>query len=506
MLKYTKNPIRMSRILFFILCFWGAVNVQAQRFEFTPLLETAYQQIIQLELDKGQKLLQQSKQNDPNNLLVFHIENYLDFFRCFIHEEVDEYEQLFPNKQSRIDKIVTGEKTSPYYRFSQAEILLQWSLVDLKFKKYLRALSGIHQAIKLLEENSKIFPTFTANKKSLSALHAMVGTIPDHYKRMLNWFSSFNGTIEQGYAEIQEVCHTMPETNPFYKEALVTKALMEFHILNQQDQAYKSIQVFKTEAKTNPLLCFIYANLSHKAGKNDEAIRSLQNFKPTATQMPFYYLDYLLGIYKLHRLDTDSDRYIHRYLNYFEGQNYIKEAYQKLAWFAWALHGDEIEYRRNMDYCLRYGNDLIDEDKQAYVLAQKRSLPDRNLLRARLLNDGAYQEQALELLQEIEQDNRDETTQLEYLYRRARIAHGLKYMEEAKTYYLKVLSLPHQASLYFQTAACLYLGQIYEFQSEYATAAYYYKACQKLEPKQYKASLHQKAKTGMLRIQEFIEK
>lgn len=490
-----------NRVLFLLLFLFLFISGQAQKFSFTPRLEAAYEKIINLELRDGQLLIDSLKREDPNNVLIYHIENYIDFFTCFINEEETYFNSIKHHKEDRLSKIRSGDINSPYYRFSQAEILLQWSLVRLKFREYAVALFEINKAIRLLEENVELYPDFLANKKSLSALHALVGTIPEKYKNMLSWVSSFNGSIWQGQMEINEVYEEMQGKDfIFEKEVISIKALIELHLANDKQKAYETVQNENLTPDSNPLICFIVANITHQAGYNDEAINILQTFKPKSNQYPLYYLDYLQGIYKLNRLDLDSDRYIRRYLNYFNGQNYIKEAYQKLAWFEWAIHGNELEYNRNMKYCAVMGNDLLDEDKQAKSLSESDELPNRNLLKARLLNDGGYLQEALQLLRSIEQENRTRKHEIEYFYRRGRIAQGLMEDKEAISYYLKCLELPFDKSQYYQTAASLYLAQVYEGRNEIELSKYYFESCIQLDPQQYKESLHQKAKAGLLRL------
>ena len=489
-----------SLMLLFCLSFGPTFG---QHLELSPNLRKAYEEITQLEFSKGKIIIDQVKLQEPNNYLVYHIENYMDFLRCFIDEDEDYFDTIRKNKDIRLNKIRSASENSPYYKFSQAEILLQWAMVRLKFEEYATAILEINQAIKLLEENDILFPDFIENKKSLSALHALVGTIPDKYKNILSWISSFNGTIEQGYQEINQVYSQMDlRSNLFAKEVVMIKALIEIHLLNEKTRAYKTIQHEIMDAHSNPLICFIKANITHKSGHNDDAILMIHDFKPSASQHPLYYLDYLLGIYKLNRLDVDSDLFIRKYLSHFKGQNYIKEAYQKLAWYEWTIHNDSILYKQNMESCLTKGNDLIDEDKQAYSLAKAKKLPNKTLLKARLLNDGSYQEKALELLNKTERESRNISENIEYYYRRGRISHGLDRLSQAEKSYLKCLELPFDQTLYYQTAACLYLGQVYEQSNQKEAAMKYYKKCLNLNPDQYKSSLHQKAKAGLDRIHE----
>lgn len=498
-IKELRFHIRNS--LFFLICFTGGI-CNAQTLELTPRLTQAYEHILSLEFDEGRRLLNQEKEENSDNYLTYHFENYIDFFTCFISEEEAIFEVLSDNKKKRIDLIESANENSPYYLFSQAEILLQWALVKLKFEEYFTAIWDINKAIRLLEKNEKKFPSFIANKKSLSALHALVGTIPSTYKYLLQQVSSFNGTIDQGYGEIKEVLqNTNEDSFLFYKESVAIKALIELHLLNDKSSAYKTISIKAIDEINNPLACFIKSNISHKAGYNDEAIDMLQNYLiQPREQFPMYYLNYQLGIYKLNRLDEDSDFYIKKYLHQFKGRNYIKEAYQKLAWHEWVLNNSKDKYKIYMDSCRLRGYDILDEDKQAKKLSLEGHIPAGYLLKARLLSDGGYYEKALTELLRFDDAEKIEVDLIEHHYRSGRIYQELDKEDEAEQHYLLILKRPNLNTHYYQTSASLHLAQLYEKQGFREKAMEYYEKCLNMNPKQYKSSLHQKAKAGIQRI------
>ncbi|HHB51952.1 MAG TPA: hypothetical protein ENK75_02735, partial [Saprospiraceae bacterium] len=168
-------------------------------------LRSAYTNILNLNLEKGQKILDSLKYAEPENMAVYHIENYIDFFRIFINEDTREFSKLEENKDFRLKKLRTIDKKSPYYKFSIAEVYLQWALSRLKFEEYFTALREIDKAYDLLEENRERFPEFVLNNKSLSIMHAGIGTLPDTYKTLLKFFSNLDGTISQGSDEIGNV-------------------------------------------------------------------------------------------------------------------------------------------------------------------------------------------------------------------------------------------------------------------------------------------------------------
>ena len=65
----------------------------------------AYSLSIQLKFDKAHFLLEKEKKENPNNNLVYFIENYSDYLKIHIGEEKSDFEKLKKNKDSRLDII-----------------------------------------------------------------------------------------------------------------------------------------------------------------------------------------------------------------------------------------------------------------------------------------------------------------------------------------------------------------------------------------------------------------
>ena len=386
-------------------------------FEYSPLLTEAYEKIISLKLEEGRALIDSIKVVEPNNLSVYHIENYLDFFTIFINEEIEEFEKLEQNKNIRLQKIRQGPQDSPYFLFSQAEIQLQWAICRLKFEEYFQAFTEVNRAYKQLEKNLTQFPSFKGSLKSLGIIHAIVGTIPDNYRWGLKLIGRLDGTIAQGKSELQEVIAFSRATNfIFERETIVSYAFLLLHLDNQSDLAWETISEANLDIAQSPLACFAVANIAMRTGRSAEALEVLEQKPSGEGYLPFYYLDLLQGYAMLYALDANADTYIEVYLNNYRGVNLIKDAYQKLAWH-FLVHGNEIAYKNNMRLCQIRGNTLIDSDKSAMKEANKSITPNPTLLSARLLFDGGYYEEAKNKLEAKQVDEfTEEKDRLECAY------------------------------------------------------------------------------------------
>ena len=247
------------------------------------------------------------------------------------------------------------------------------------------------------------------------------------------------------------------------------------------------------------MAAFAIANIALRTGKNDLAIDILMNRPQEVEQYNFPFLDHMLGLAKLQRLDPDADSYFIKFLDNYPGQNYIKETWYRLAWHC-LIHGQNEKYKYYMDQCISQGAAVIDEDKYALTEAQKQPEYEVDLLASRLLFDGGYYEKAQKRLERADHLYYNPRTSLEYSYRMARIAHNLGNTQKAIKFYSAAIESGKYLSAYYACSAAYHLGILYEHSNQIKMAASCYNNCLKMHPESYKNSLHQKAKAGLQRL------
>ncbi len=490
-------------LAFFFCMFSLASSLSAKYFNYTPSAREAYEKVLSLRFEEAQVMIDQIRQRDPGNLVVYHIENYIDFFRIYIGESEAEFSRLKSNRDRRLAQVAGGDPASPYYLYVQADIRLQWALARLKFGEYFNAFTEVSKAYKLLQDNQKKFPGFMPNYKDLGILHAMVGTIPDGYKWGVKLLSGLDGTIEQGRKELELVLNYAEYHDfIFESEAEALYAFLLLHLDNQEDAAWQATYNAGWKPRSNMLHCFVQANIAMRTGRNDEAIQLLEQRPRGDAYLAFPYLDFMLGIAKLRRLDDDGHIYLQRYAQQFSGRNFIKEAYQKLAWHQ-LLQNNKTGYRRYMEACSRRGFLVVGSDVSAQREAEAGLVPPFDLIKARLLFDGAYYEKAYRVLSpRSEEDFPNKRFRLEYLYRMGRIFHGMKQYPQALHYYQLTIERGQSSPYFFACNAALQAGLIYEELGMSDRAADFFRRCLSMSPEEYKTGLHQKATTGLSRLRE----
>ena len=495
----------MKKILFFLITALHLSNLFAQKtFEWTPLAKDAYQKTIQTRFVEAEQLIRQLKQEEPDNYIVYHIENYIDFFKIFMDEDAEEFKKLKKNKDFRLEKIEEeGDKNSPYYLFLQADIRLQWAFARLKFEEYTTAFFEVNKAFKLLKKNIEKFPDFLPNQKDIGILHAMVGTIPGNYKWGVKLLTSMEGTINQGQKELERVIQ-YAQGHPFIydEEVTIFYAYLLLHLGNDSKKSWQTLQSDKLDHHHNPMLVFVKANVAMRTGRNEKAIELLENRPAGRKYHPFPYLNYMLGTALLQKLDGHADIFLKTYLATFKGKNFLKDTWRKLAWHA-LIFRNKVAYRNNIQNCITEGYNVVGADKSALKEAQSNEIPDVRLLKARLLFDGGYYQRAYkELTDQQLSELASEKTKLEYEYRLGRILHKMKKYDEALLHYQETIDNGSDLPWYFACRAALETGHIYEKLHNFAKAKTYYELCIDIDPEEYKTGLHQQAKTGLERIGE----
>jgi len=485
-------------VLFYLILLLPGTRLSAQEFEYNTRCQQAYQAIFKLKITEGNQLLFKEKQLNKDNLLPYFLENYGDFLALYISEDEALYKKLSGNKDERLRILQAGNPKSPYFLYTQANLYLQWAFTKIKFGDYLSAVWDVRKAYNLLKTNKEKFPSFAPNNKDLALLNTLFGAIPDKYKfgaRILG----LKGDIDEGLKEMARLLKD-PKM-PFGEEATIMYTMMVLHLGKNKEGALKMLDQLGLDLDDNLLNHFIVASVSHYTGRNNQVIEVLSNRPSGKEYFAFPYLDYMIGIAKLNRLDRDSDIYLKKFLASYKGKNYIREANRKLAWHALIFNKKDL-YNEYMKKILLTGNASVDEDKAATREAESRKTPNLLLLKARLLSDGAYYTRALDVLEELNPRTMNEEEEvLEFYYRKARIYDEMGQFDKAVPLYEQTIKEGGNTTLYYAPNSCIKLGNYYERRGNKVQASAYYKKALNYTDHEYKNSIDAQAKAGLNRIQ-----
>jgi len=470
-------------------------------FDFNANCLKAYQSIFELKLNTARQLIAAEKKIHPDNGIVPLLENYVDYFYLLTTESKSEFDRLKENKSKRLDQIADGDESSPYYLYAQAEINLQWALIRGRYGEYFTAAREIKKANSLLQDNNKKFSGFTLNAKGLGLINAFLGNLPDGIlKSTLSTFG-IKGNLQAGIAMLDKLSEGLPKSKfePFYEEVVFYYVFVLNDIAHSPSAYSKTMKYTARISDSSLLKTYLQALVCSRNGHNDEAIRIL-NGRPTGVEyQSFPYLEFLQGSAKLNKLDYSAAQDFNRFLQLNKGVNYIKDANLRLGWIA-LLKGDTGAYTVAMNKVKSAGYTYQEKDKQALNEAGE-STPNKDLLKARLLFDGGYYNNALEELKDGKEEGfasaRDKT---EYYYRLGRINDELGKDDTALVSYQNAITTGKTLRYYFAANSALQIGRIYERKGNLPKAKAFFNIAIQMKNHDYESSIETQARAGIKRI------
>lgn len=499
--------MRLIAIAFILLL--SATTLKAD-FVFTPACLKAYEAALSFRFGECSNHLTVARKETNNKGIILLTESYRDFLEAALLESPEKQKRFLASYPLRLKQLETLNTSSPWYRYVQAEILLQAAALHFYNQEYLSGGLNANKALRILERNQKQFPDFAPNWKMLGVLHVAIGSFPDEINRAMKLFN-VKGSVNLGITELSKLLEQSlrkPELQFMRNEALFLLTWCEMQYRKDEATLTRLLGFFQTpffmaQVKEMPALTYINSTLLVKLRRNDEAIDMLAKRNFSTTTSPFCFLDYMHGECLLNRLDTSASFYFQRFLRCTPGQSYRKSAWQKLAWNA-LIQGDSATYFLYMRQTAAQGLQKTESDKNAQLEAESGKPPIIHLLKARLLFDGAYYEEALSVLRTSGNNTIPITLthQLEYEYRLARIYQELKRYNEAESHYMIVIDKGKSLPQYFAANAALQMGFIYEAKGNRQKAIEYFRLCLSIKPQEYRYGIHQKAKAGLSRLQQ----
>lgn len=484
-------------VLFILLCpFTLSAN-----FDFNANCLKAYQNIYELKLGNARALLANEKKLHPNNAIVPLLENYVDYFYLLTTDSKTEFERLESNKSKRLDQISDDDSKSPYYLYAQAEINLQWALLRGRYGSYYTAAREINKASNLLEQNAKKFPAFHLNAKGIGLIHVIMGSLPNGFLKSTLAAFGIKGDVQTGLAMLDKLAENLPKSayEPFFEEVVFNYVNILNDIIRSPTTYAKTMKYTARFAEGSLLKTYLQASVAAKTGHNDEAIAIL-NDKPTGNiYQSFPYLEYLMGVARLNKLDYSASSQFERFLQSSKGVSYTKDTYLRLAWIA-VLKGDETGYNNNISKLKTSGNTYEEKDKQAVSEANS-PMPNKALLSARLLFDGGYLKQANQILNNLDPNTFNSIKdRAEYHYRSGRIADDLNNEDTALTHYQNAINYGKTLKQYYAAKAAVLMGKIYEKKKNYSKAKAAYTTAINLKDHEYEVGIENEARQGLKRL------
>lgn len=475
-----------------------SANAGNAYYRMTPDLQEAYNLISDLKIAPAQQIIQRAQRQQPDNLMVDFIEDYLDFYPLLVDGSKKSYQSRLSHKNTRLKAFESGDILSPYYLFTKAEVKIHWAILETQYGDMVSAFKELRSAYKLLQTNQAQFPNFKPNEKSLGMLHTIFSAIPDEYQwgaRMLGLRPDY----DKGFRQIQRVLQ-YAERNDFLfaRETRMIYAFLLLTVSHEQDQAWAMIRHRDIDPRTSLMAAYLQTLVALRSGRNDAALTLLKQRPRGGEYLDVPQLVYWQGVAELRKQDAQADATLKRYLQVAHSTDLHKAAYLHLAYHA-AIFGTAGTAQAYLGKCRTLGAQDNYEDKRALTMAT--DFHHKSLIKAQLLLDGGYYTQAQALLgaHSVNDFTRLED-RVKFHFLEARVAQRLKQWTAAIAGYKACIELDSRTDYYYVCYAMLLLGELYEERGQAREAAQYYRACTQRKANQNAAYYHKQAKDGLKRV------
>jgi hypothetical protein len=479
------------------LLFANCVHAQDYHFTYNANCTKAYAAVTALRINDAATIIQAELKADDKNLVPVLLANYSDFFRLFFNEDPELFAQQKPALELRIELVQKAKDTDPYKKFGLGMLHFQRALIEAKFKNFLTSVNQLRKAKNYFESNAKQFPNFHEQDIYLGTIQCIAATVPKGYKWLANLLG-FSGSFAGGLALQQQAIKYQNANNELDNIMLI--AYTKQYILNKPNEAWQYLQPFITRAENNRLLTFLMANIALNQNNATQVISILNANMDKPGFMSFPFLYYEKASAQMYQLDNAAIANFQKYLDNYKGKFYLKDAYQKMA-FLYYLKGDDAQVQKCKQAILKVGHTEAEADKQAQEFASSATMPNKQLLQARLLTDGGYGAKSLNILRQVDFKTLKPDELLEYYYRYGRTQDLLGSYELALKNYATTYERGKASTTYFAARASLQSAMIFETENKIALARTWYNNCLDLGEHQYKNSIDQKAKAGLKRLE-----
>jgi hypothetical protein len=478
--------LKAGLIACFFLLFFLSKSASAQHWQFDSQTLKAYNLALNLQVDEALALVASPK--SPQQLYVASLAQALELLVTEDGEKFTEYERLF---QKRLERKLTS---SPDEFFLQAEMHLQWAFVYLKFGHEFDAALHLRQAYHIVQDCKKEFPKFLAIEKTSGLLDVIIGSIPEKYEWILGLLG-MQGSVEFGFQELESL--ELADSHLGFEAELI-HALVQGFILQKTETGMAEITKVLQKYPDNRIVLFLAASLAIKNSQSEEALAMLTKLSDTHVGLPIYYAHYLMGEVYLHKADyLNSITSYHWFIKNYKGQNYLKDANYKIG-VCYLLNGNFNDAQVTFKQTRNIGKETTEADKYAARSLAESEFPHIKLAKARYYTDGGYYDAASKVLESIQPTEiPTKRDQVEYFYRKARLAHKSNKLTAAQLFYKQVIDMAGEEEWYYAPNACLQMGYIARDQKDILVAYQFFERALSYKKHEYKNSIDSKAKSAL---------
>ena len=463
---------------------------------FSPDIAFAYRLATKLKVDSARTIANQPRSGDDWAQAQITL-TMADLVENLVIERNEQPAGLEERFESRIEQLEKSETV--WGRHALAETKLAYGMIEARYGENFSAFKKIRSAYHLERDLLKEAPDFLPAIKAMGVYNTILGLATRQYK----WTMKMLGLAGDYKTGLEQLRRAATQPNAQQRDAQLLLAVFETGMEEKPDEGLRLLAAYTGAEADDVLGLTAQAFQLMRAGRNEEALSIIRTYRKDTGQLPYYYPLLIEGQLWLQRLQYDKARaLLEKYLEVCSEKRFVKDLHYQL-FLAEYLYGNESMANQHYYAITTQGNTGSDGDRFALYFAKRGIIPNKMLLRARLLFDGGFYDRALTTLDSIRPiELRTNMEQTEYIYRRARIEHKQGKLPEAQRHYEGVLAIAGLDPSYFAPMSCLQLGDMSVKQNELAKAADYYQRAERYPEHEYKESLDYRAGRALKRVRK----
>lgn len=485
--------------LFLIILIFNCFNLRAvDYYDFNKRLILAQENIANLKLKSAENLINEELRLNPENLASLYYQNYIDCYKVLISQDKNEYNRFKTKVELRIEKFEKWNTNSSQKQIVLSQLELQFGFAKILFNEYIGAALSFRTAFKYTKSVYEQNRENLVNQKNYGLLYASIGTFPEQYKWVLRSIG-LEGNFKEGIQILGEFIQKTENKNEYkaeHMEALFAYSYLMLNFGKSKKATWEFIKNHTNHYSENLSEAYLRALTAEKCYHSEECIKVISKRPLSSDFEQLNIFDYLLGSAKLNLLEMDGDVWLKKYVTFSSSNFQKKDAYRKLSWHALILgNSDKFLVYRNLSL---KNNSSSPEESIVSKDIEFGQLPNKNLIKARLLYDGGNFKKSIQICQIITTSELKSTYQkIELEYRLARNFQELEMDANARFHYKNCLSILNPPASYLLPNSCLQLAYIYEKSGDINSAKTYYNKVLLYKNYEYKQSIHQEAKNGL---------
>lgn len=490
------GDFRMKSLFLFLA--FILVNQSFAAFEFTPQIILAQQQIYNLYFRDARRILDNESELSPENRAVASTRALMLFTEATAADLDHITQRNLALIKKMLKSIESDRNQTVYHLLSRIEIYMYSGMLQVRLNNRFRAASDFMSAYNIAKTAYNQYPKDAMVKLLWGNMIATVGSMPPDLRIYLS-IIGLSGDVQKGL-RLMKSAHKNIVSQKEYKPYL-TKASLLYLLTYKQlvDNEEVIPQEEGINIQENYVTAVICAKVLMEQGYNEMALNILDSNRPRLGQVKLHYYHYLLGKARLSAGIKDAEESFLTFLTEYKGRNHIKAVYKLLSWH-YLIHDDMARADSVRLLISKVGADIIGPDQQAAREAEKPL--NKVLIKARLLFDGGYLEQALAILladSTLDCCNHQEE-KAEYYYRLGRIYQRQGLIYPAINAFESAVEM-HQNATFNRANAALQAALLYEKIGQIERAKVYFQQCLSMKNFPYQEGLHQKAKAGLIRLE-----